>query len=130
MLGLYRPRDTCSQIMRMIHPLLLRAGATVSGLQSQVQGLRENMSKVCDERNLLKRDLEQKNQELEGKMSTINQVKKIGRRYKTQYEDLKAEHEKVKEHLRCTLVGTVINALASLHLNCVCILSMKPAVVS
>ena len=84
-----------------LHPrvVLLRAGATVSGLQSQLQGLRENMGKVSEERNQLKRDLELKNQELEGRMSTINQVKKIGRRYKTQYEDLKAVHDKVKERL-------------------------------
>ena len=76
--------------------VLLRAGATVSSLQSQLQGFRENLATVVEERNGLRRDLAQKHQELEVRMSTINQVKKIGRRYKTQYEDLKAEHDKVR----------------------------------
>ncbi|KAK0150428.1 Nucleoprotein TPR [Merluccius polli] len=72
-----------------------RAGTTVSGLQSQVQSLRENMGKVSEERNTLKRDLDQKNQELQERVNTITQVKKIGRRYKTQYDDLKTEHDKM-----------------------------------
>uniref|UniRef100_A0AAQ4RTB8 Nucleoprotein TPR n=1 Tax=Gasterosteus aculeatus aculeatus TaxID=481459 RepID=A0AAQ4RTB8_GASAC len=61
----------------------------------QVQNLRDNMSKINDERNVLKKEVETKNQELQEKVQTITQVKKIGRRYKTQYDDLKVEHDKL-----------------------------------
>uniref|UniRef100_A0A671WIG9 Nucleoprotein TPR n=1 Tax=Sparus aurata TaxID=8175 RepID=A0A671WIG9_SPAAU len=61
-----------------------------TSLQSQMQNLRENISKVTDERNTLKKEAETKNQELQEKVRTITQVKKIGRRYKTQYDELKA----------------------------------------
>lgn len=44
---------------------------------------------------MLKKEMEAKNQELQEKVRTITQVKKIGRRYKTQYDELKVEHEKV-----------------------------------
>lgn len=33
--------------------------------------------------------------DIQEKVKTITQVKKIGRRYKTQYEELKAKHDKV-----------------------------------
>uniref|UniRef100_A0A8C5I1V1 Nucleoprotein TPR n=1 Tax=Gouania willdenowi TaxID=441366 RepID=A0A8C5I1V1_GOUWI len=46
-------------------------------------------------RNSLKRELATKNQELQDKGRTITQVKKIGRRYKTQYDELKVEHDKL-----------------------------------
>ncbi|KAM3875994.1 translocated promoter region b, nuclear basket protein [Diretmus argenteus] len=72
-----------------------RSGGSVTSLQSQVQTLRDNMGKLTDERSFLKRDLEIKNQELQEKMRTITQVKKIGRRYKMQYDDLKVEHDKM-----------------------------------
>lgn len=67
-------------------------------MQSQIQSLRENMSKIADERNTLKKEVETKNQELQEKVRTITQVKKIGRRYKTQYDELKVEHDKVRGH--------------------------------
>ncbi|KAJ3600175.1 hypothetical protein NHX12_034125 [Muraenolepis orangiensis] len=72
-----------------------RFGTVVSSLQSQVLSLRENIGKVSEERNTLKRDLDQRNQEILERVNTIIQVKKIGRRYKTQYDDLKAEHDKM-----------------------------------
>lgn len=53
------------------------------------------MGKMTDERNRLKSEMETKNQELLEKVRTITQVKKIGRRYKTQYDELKVEHDKV-----------------------------------
>lgn len=62
-----------------------------------MQNLRENISKVTDERNTLKKEAETKNQELQEKVRTITQVKKIGRRYKTQYDELKVEHDKVRD---------------------------------
>lgn len=54
------------------------------------------MSKIIDERNKLNKEVETKNQELQEKVRTITQVKKIGRRYKTQYDELKVEHDKVR----------------------------------
>lgn len=68
-------------------------------LQSQVQNLRENLGKVMVERDNLKKDQEAKNLDIQEKMKTITQVKKIGRRYKTQYEELKVEYDKVKQGL-------------------------------
>lgn len=93
---------TTKSLPSHLHPFFVsccdaRVGTTVSGLQSQVQSLRENVGKVSEERNGLKRDLDQKVQELQERVNTIIQVKKIGRRYKTQYDDLKAEHDKVTE---------------------------------
>lgn len=44
---------------------------------------------------MTRRGLETKNQELQEKLRTINQVKKIGRRYKTQYDELKVKHDTV-----------------------------------
>lgn len=68
-------------------------------LQSQVQNLRENLGKVMVERDNLKKDQEAKNLDIQEKMKTITQVKKIGRRYKTQYEELKVQYDKVKQGL-------------------------------
>uniref|UniRef100_A0A3Q2D6B6 Nucleoprotein TPR n=1 Tax=Cyprinodon variegatus TaxID=28743 RepID=A0A3Q2D6B6_CYPVA len=64
-------------------------------LQGQIQNMRDTMNKTNDERNNLKKELETKNQEIQEKARTITQVKKIGRRYKTQYDDLKVQHEKL-----------------------------------
>lgn len=49
-----------------------------------------------EERNALKKEVETKNQEVQEKVRTITQVKKIGRRYKTQYDELKVQHDKVR----------------------------------
>ena len=76
---------------------LYRTNNLTTSLQSQIQSLRDNMSKTTDERNALKKELEVKNQELQEKVRTITQVKKIGRRYKTQYDELKVEHDKVRD---------------------------------
>ncbi|CAN9500306.1 unnamed protein product [Ophioblennius macclurei] len=72
-----------------------RANNLTTSLQSQIQNLRDNMAKMTDERNDLKKELDTKNQELQEKVRTITQVKKIGRRYKTQYDELKVEHDKL-----------------------------------
>uniref|UniRef100_A0A8C9ZSN7 Nucleoprotein TPR n=1 Tax=Sander lucioperca TaxID=283035 RepID=A0A8C9ZSN7_SANLU len=68
---------------------VLRSNNLTTSLQSQIQNLRDNVSKITDERNNLRREVETKNQELQEKWRTITQVKKIGRRYKTQYDELK-----------------------------------------
>ena len=74
---------------------LHRTNNLTTSLQSQIQNLRDNVSKMTDERTSLKKELDTKNQELQEKVRTITQVKKIGRRYKTQYDELKVEHDKV-----------------------------------
>lgn len=50
---------------------------------------------MTSEKDSLKKDVETKNNEILEKNRTITQVKKIGRRYKTQYEELKAQNDKV-----------------------------------
>lgn len=87
-------------ILCMSHFLALcRSGSSVTMLQSQVQNLRENLGKVMVERDNLKKDQEAKNLDIQEKLKTITQVKKIGRRYKTQYEELKVEYDKVRQGL-------------------------------
>ncbi|XP_012694986.2 translocated promoter region b, nuclear basket protein isoform X3 [Clupea harengus] len=72
-----------------------RSSGAVTSLQSQLTALRENLGKLTAERDGAKRDLEAKNHDLQERLKTITQVKKIGRRYKTQYEELKEEHDKM-----------------------------------
>ncbi|XP_066532644.1 translocated promoter region b, nuclear basket protein isoform X3 [Hoplias malabaricus] len=72
-----------------------RASGSVTTLQSQVQNLRENLGKVTVERDKLKKELDVKTLDIQEKLKTITQVKKIGRRYKTQYEELKVQHDKM-----------------------------------
>ncbi|XP_062412025.1 translocated promoter region b, nuclear basket protein [Sardina pilchardus] len=72
-----------------------RSSGTVTSLQSQLHTLRENLGKLTSERDGAKRELDAKNHDLQEKLKTITQVKKIGRRYKTQYEELKEEHDKM-----------------------------------
>ncbi|XP_061634910.1 translocated promoter region b, nuclear basket protein isoform X1 [Phyllopteryx taeniolatus] len=63
--------------------------------QSQIQNLLDNLSKITDDRNLLKEEVVTKSLEIQEKVKTITQVKKLGRRYKTQYDELKIEHDKI-----------------------------------
>ncbi|XP_045063646.1 nucleoprotein TPR-like isoform X2 [Coregonus clupeaformis] len=72
-----------------------RSGGFVTSLQSQVQMLREGLGKASSERDALRRDVEAKNLDIQEKFFTITQVRKIGRRYKTQYDELKVEHDKM-----------------------------------
>ncbi|XP_024134399.1 translocated promoter region b, nuclear basket protein isoform X3 [Oryzias melastigma] len=74
---------------------LSRTNNLTTALQGQIQNLRENLSKITEERNLLQKEVSTKNQELLEKARTITQVKKIGRRYKTQYDELKGTHDKL-----------------------------------
>uniref|UniRef100_A0A8C1EHY9 Nucleoprotein TPR n=1 Tax=Cyprinus carpio carpio TaxID=630221 RepID=A0A8C1EHY9_CYPCA len=66
-----------------------RLNGSLTMMQSQLQNLRDNLGKVMGERDNLKKDQEAKNLDIQEKLKTITQVKKIGRRYKTQYEELK-----------------------------------------
>lgn len=76
------------------------------------------MGKISDERNTLKREIETKNQELQEKMRTVTQVKKIGRRYKTQYDELKVEHDKVRTLYLYLLTLTVFIFNPVLEIKC------------
>uniref|UniRef100_A0A4W4GSQ4 Nucleoprotein TPR n=1 Tax=Electrophorus electricus TaxID=8005 RepID=A0A4W4GSQ4_ELEEL len=75
---------------------LARANASASVAQNQGQNLKDSMGKLTAERDVLKKELEAKALDIQEKLKTIVQVKKIGRRYKAQYEELKAEQEKVQ----------------------------------
>ncbi|XP_056597198.1 nucleoprotein TPR [Triplophysa dalaica] len=72
-----------------------RSQASISTAQSQVQNLQDNLGKITTERDSLKKELDAKTVDIQEKLKTITQVKKIGRRYKTQYEELKEQHEKM-----------------------------------
>ncbi|XP_077439569.1 translocated promoter region b, nuclear basket protein isoform X2 [Vanacampus margaritifer] len=63
--------------------------------QSQIQNLLDNLSKITDERNLLKEEVVTKSLEIQEKLRTIAQVRRLGRRYKAQYDELKLEHDKI-----------------------------------
>lgn len=95
-------KKCCTAIMTVmqlsfisVRACVSRANASASASQSQGQNLRENVGKLTTERDNLKKELEAKTQDIQEKIKTITQVKKIGRRYKTQYEELKALHDKV-----------------------------------
>ncbi|XP_076007357.1 translocated promoter region b, nuclear basket protein [Genypterus blacodes] len=72
-----------------------RGGNLLTSLQYQIQNIRDNLAKITEENNSLKKEVNLKKQDLLEKVRTTNQVKKIGRRYKTQYDELKLEHDKL-----------------------------------
>lgn len=67
-----------------------------TSLQGQIQSLRDNANKLVEERNALKKEVETRTHEIQEKVQTITQVRKIGRRYKSQYDELKVQHDKVR----------------------------------
>lgn len=75
--------------------LWFRSNASSNSAQSQLQGLKDSVVRLTAEKDSLKKDLDTKNNEILEKNRTITQVKKIGRRYKTQYDELKVQHDKV-----------------------------------
>uniref|UniRef100_A0A668AD44 Translocated promoter region, nuclear basket protein n=1 Tax=Myripristis murdjan TaxID=586833 RepID=A0A668AD44_9TELE len=76
--------------------------------------LKDSVARLTSERDMAKKDLETKSNDLVEKNKTITQVKKIGRRYKTQYEELKAQHDKVGLCLQIKMnyVGGVVLQLS------------------
>uniref|UniRef100_A0A3P9ADE3 Nucleoprotein TPR n=1 Tax=Esox lucius TaxID=8010 RepID=A0A3P9ADE3_ESOLU len=72
-----------------------RTQASLTTAQSQLQNVRETLGKVTTERDTTKKELDVKNIDIQEKAKTITQVKKIGRRYKTQYEELKVQNDKL-----------------------------------
>lgn len=75
--------------------VLHRSNASSNSAQNQLQGFRDSLARLTSERDKLKKDMESNNSEMQEKNKTITQVKKIGRRYKSQYEELKVQHDKV-----------------------------------
>uniref|UniRef100_A0A8D0DES5 Nucleoprotein TPR n=1 Tax=Sander lucioperca TaxID=283035 RepID=A0A8D0DES5_SANLU len=90
---------------------LARSSASSNSAQSQLQALRDSVARLTAERDTLKKDVETQKADILEKNKTITQVKKIGRRYKTQYEELKVQHDKVGLRLwnRFTLKSAVDN---------------------
>ncbi|CAL1580238.1 unnamed protein product [Knipowitschia caucasica] len=78
---------------------LAKSNASNNSAQSQLQTLKDTVARATSERDNVKKELEAKNQEILEKNKTITQVKKIGRRYKTQYEELKAQHDKMVQEV-------------------------------
>ncbi|KAJ7332338.1 hypothetical protein JRQ81_014518 [Phrynocephalus forsythii] len=74
---------------------IARSNASLTTNQNLVQTLREDLAKTKAEKEALQKELEIKVADILEKVKTITQVKKIGRRYKTQYEELKAQHDKM-----------------------------------
>ncbi|XP_056148478.1 nucleoprotein TPR-like [Lampris incognitus] len=78
---------------------LARSSASCNSAQSQLQAIKDLMVRLTSERDNGRKDLEVKTNEILEKNRTISQVKKIGRRYKTQYEELKVQHDKLAEEM-------------------------------
>ena len=85
----------CSAWENKCSSVFFRSHASSNLAQSQLQGLRETSAKLTSERDGSKKELETVTNDLEEKKKTIAQVKKIARRYKTQFEELKVQHDKV-----------------------------------
>ncbi|XP_078074443.1 translocated promoter region b, nuclear basket protein isoform X2 [Mustelus asterias] len=74
---------------------LVRLNASSSVSQRDVQTLKAELSRVTLERDKIKQEMLARVSDIQEKNKTITQVKKIGRRYKTQYEELKAQYDKM-----------------------------------
>uniref|UniRef100_A0A8C0KVE5 Nucleoprotein TPR n=1 Tax=Canis lupus dingo TaxID=286419 RepID=A0A8C0KVE5_CANLU len=74
---------------------IARSNASLTNNQNLIQSLKEDLNKVRTEKETIQKDLDAKIIDIQEKVKTITQVKKIGRRYKTQYEELKAQQDKV-----------------------------------
>ncbi|XP_066117446.1 nucleoprotein TPR isoform X1 [Saccopteryx bilineata] len=76
---------------------IARSNASLTNNQNLIQNLKEDLNKIRAEKESIQKDLDSKIIDIQEKVKTITQVKKIGRRYKTQYEELKAQQDKVME---------------------------------
>lgn len=76
---------------------IARSNASLTNNQNLIQSLKEDLNKVRNEKDNIQKDLDAKIIDIQEKVKTITQVKKIGRRYKTQYEELKAQQDKAME---------------------------------
>lgn len=85
----------------------------MSTSQNLVQSLKDEVTKIRTEKDNLQKELDAKVADIQEKVKTITQVKKIGRRYKTQYEELKAQHDKVDTLFLCLQRNSVKKSLFS-----------------
>ncbi|XP_059531462.1 nucleoprotein TPR isoform X4 [Myotis daubentonii] len=76
---------------------IARSNASLTNNQNLIQSLKEDLNKIRTEKESIQKDLDAKIIDIQEKVKTITQVKKIGRRYKTQYEELKAQQDKIME---------------------------------
>ncbi|XP_077133726.1 nucleoprotein TPR isoform X3 [Ranitomeya variabilis] len=74
---------------------IARLNAALNTCQSQCQSAKEDAVKFKNEKENLQKELNTKVTDIQEKIKHVNQVKKIGRRYKTQYEELKALHDQL-----------------------------------
>uniref|UniRef100_A0A8C9FKG8 Nucleoprotein TPR n=1 Tax=Pavo cristatus TaxID=9049 RepID=A0A8C9FKG8_PAVCR len=74
---------------------IARTNASLTTSQNLLQNLKDEVAKIRMEKETLQKELDAKVADIQEKVKTITQVKKIGRRYKTQYEELKAQHDKM-----------------------------------
>ncbi|XP_048802598.1 nucleoprotein TPR isoform X3 [Lagopus muta] len=74
---------------------IARTNASLTTSQNLLQNLKDEVAKIRAEKETLQKELDVKVADIQEKVKTITQVKKIGRRYKTQYEELKAQHDKM-----------------------------------
>ncbi|XP_071982834.1 nucleoprotein TPR [Engystomops pustulosus] len=74
---------------------IARLNASLNTSQSQCQNAKEENVKLKTEKENLEKELNAKVTDIQEKIKTITQVKKIGRRYKTQYEELKVQYDKL-----------------------------------
>ncbi|KAM4022992.1 nucleoprotein TPR isoform 2-T2 [Anomaloglossus baeobatrachus] len=74
---------------------IARLNASLNTSLSQCQNAKEEAVKGKHEKENLQKELSAKVTDIQEKIKTITQVKKIGRRYKTQYEELKVLHDKL-----------------------------------
>ncbi|KFW75401.1 Nucleoprotein TPR, partial [Phalacrocorax carbo] len=74
---------------------IARTSASFTTSQNLAQSLKDEVTKIKAEKDTLQKELDAKVADIQEKVKTITQVKKIGRRYKTQYEELKAQHDKM-----------------------------------
>uniref|UniRef100_A0A665W7R3 Translocated promoter region a, nuclear basket protein n=1 Tax=Echeneis naucrates TaxID=173247 RepID=A0A665W7R3_ECHNA len=74
---------------------LARSNASSNSTQLQLQAFKDSVALLTSATDKLNNEVETKSKEILENRKTITQVKKIGRRYKTQYEELKAQHDKM-----------------------------------
>ncbi|KAG2461802.1 TPR protein, partial [Polypterus senegalus] len=74
-----------------------RLHASITTGQRENQMLKDNLNKVSAEKEAVQKELDAKVLDIQEKTRTITQVKKIGRRYKTQFEELKVQHDQMVE---------------------------------
>lgn len=98
---------------------MFRSNASLTNNQNLIQSLREDLGKVRTEKENIQKDLDAKIIDIQEKVKTITQVKKIGRRYKTQYEELKAQQDKVFRSDFCFICILYMYSISFMYIICI-----------